>query len=632
MLWQSYMSGDVSLLPECLNVTFQASAEPGGADAADETQWCFFARLNMELIIPGGDNVPTNDFNKSVSYYDEQFATPGNPYTEYFDMLSGIANAFPNVSKIIPNGYTVYGGSGPARALKQASNDVDINCLPGYGGPDVYEESVGEDGWKVTKAECDNVLIAAYKMLDDGVMVFRYPGFRDTVATERAWRNAVNFARENNATKLLFDMIGNGGGLVTTQYFMRLALYPSMDYDDWKDSFAQRISPQLQQIINYIASGSDVISLVNEYRQDLLDALDSDELDELFVSTGRVLDEMWDIITNGVIGTETEESTWLRVVNETRNEFLRIVDANEPATLDAFLQFLSTPDGIITSQIGQYGTQQLFQGGSNVTNTGFFNLWSTPKDFLEAKKEVVNDLPFESYVLLSNGLSGSSASVLEEGVRAYAKKYAGEVTPLTAVSFGCLGEAATCPMTQFSGATLGGGNRQLYAVYSSIPGVFATYQVASILNENGIVQTEGSRAFLEEYINRLGPDFIEPIPDVPFLQKEPASYGFATKYPHAVSTSENVIPMEFLNQPADAVIDLWPRPGSTDAPYDGASLPELYQEASKYFTTREQAAAEPRLEFAPASTLGGASGQEAGNSGVARAFTAALFFLCLLVQ
>jgi hypothetical protein len=89
--------------------------------------------------------------------------------------------------------------------------------------------------------------------------------------------------------------------------------------------------------------------------------------------------------------------------------------------------------------------------------------------------------------------------------------------------------------------------------------------------------------------------------------------------------------MEFLNQPADAVIDLWPRPGSIDAPYDGASLPELYQEASKYFTTREQAAAEPRLEFAPASTLGGASGQEPGqepgNSGVARAFTAALFVL-----
>jgi hypothetical protein len=293
VLWSKNMTGDVSLLPECLNVTFEASAETGGVDAADETQWCFFARLNM----PGVDNVPTNDFNMSVSYYDEQFATPGNLYTEFFDKLSIISEAFPDVSKIIPDASTVYGGSGPARALKQASNAADANCYPEYGGPDVYEESVGEDGWKVTKAECNNVLIAAYKMLDDGVMVFRYPGFSDTVATERAWRNAVNFARENNATKLLFDMIGNGGGFIATQYFMRLALYPSMNYDDWKDNFTERVSPQLLQIMNYIASGSEVVSLVNEYRQDILDVLDSDELDELFASTGRVLDEMWDIIS-----------------------------------------------------------------------------------------------------------------------------------------------------------------------------------------------------------------------------------------------------------------------------------------------------------------------------------------------
>ncbi len=254
---------------------------------------------------------------------------------------------------------------------------------------------------------------------------------------------------------------------------------------------------------------------------------------------------------------------------------------------DTLLQFLSTPDGIITSQIGQYGTQQTFQGGSNVSNTGFFNLLSTPQAFLDRGKDVVYNLPFESYVLLSNSLSGSSASIFEHGVRAYAKKYAGEVTPLTAVPVGCVEEAATCPLTQFSG-----GNGQLNAVYASIPGVFATNEIASFLNETGIVQTQGDRDTLERYMNRLGPDFIEPIPDVPFLQAKPASYAYNILYPHAVPTSENVIPMEFLNQPADAVIDVWPRPGSTDAPSNVDSLPELYQEASKYFMTKGQAAAE----------------------------------------
>ena len=117
---------------------------------------------------------------------------------------------------------------------------------------------------------------------------------------------------------------------------------------------------------------------------------------------------------------------------------------------------------------------------------------------------------------------------------------------------------------------------------------------------------------------------------MPFLQTSDASYAYHTLYPHAVSTSENAIPMEFLNQPADVTIDLWPKPGSISAPYNGGSLPEIYAEASKYFLTKEQAASEPRLEFAPASNAG--AGDESGKSGCARAFTAAIFFVCLIIQ
>ncbi len=45
-------------------------------------------------------------------------------------------------------------------------------------------------------------------------------------------------------------MIENGGGNVATQYFMWLALYPTMAYDDWKGNYTERISPQMLQIID----------------------------------------------------------------------------------------------------------------------------------------------------------------------------------------------------------------------------------------------------------------------------------------------------------------------------------------------------------------------------------------------
>ena len=630
LLWTSGLTHDVSTLPdECLNITFKASGagEAVNADGATETQWCFVAMID-------GDS--DGDYTRPVEFYDDQLATPGELFKGYDQFISVIQDAYPSVAMFGPQVSSLDGQPAARRALKQATNDPTTGCGSDY--LNLFELSIDDD-WNASLSGCredpnSQKLVAAYKMLDDGVMVFRYPEFVSIAETQFAWRSAVRFARENNATKLLIDIIGNGGGDVNTQYFLRYAMYPEMTYDDWKDEYTQRVSPKMLQIIDYIAQGSEVVSLLNEYRDEFVAVVqDSDEesLEEVFGSTNQLLKFVTEAVSVaglnlGVGDGESVQS----LLSQTADRFERIANGTEPFSVDAFVEFLNTADGIITSQIGTYGRQTLFQGGSNVTTTGFYNLFTTPADYLTSGKQVVYDLPFESYVLLDNGVSGSSASTFEQGVRAYAKKYAGEVTPLTAVSFGCLGEAATCPLTQFSGGQLGGGNGQLNAVYASVPGVFATNKVASIMNATGVVPTESGRALLERYIMDLGPEFIEPIPDVPFLQTSDASYAYHTLYPHAVSTSENAIPMEFLNQPADVTIDLWPKPGSISAPYNGGSLPEIYAEASKYFLTKEQAASEPRLEFAPASNAG--AGDESGKSGCARAFTAAIFFVCLIIQ
>jgi hypothetical protein len=275
--------------------------------------------------------------------------------------------------------------------------------------------------------DADNAqLVAAYKILDDDIMVFRYPEFGPIYSSVEAWRNAVDFARDNNATKLLFDMIGNPGGDIDTQYFMRLALYPLMPYDDWKDDYTQRVSPKMLKIINYIAQGSAVISLLAEYSEEVMAALEERtvSVDGLLGSIQSILQtiDAFRAATGFLIGTEGQIVGAL--LSDAQDRFEQIANGTKPFTTDAIIQFLSTPDGIITSQIGKYGTQQLFQGGSNASTTGFFNLMSTPQDILVASKKVVYDLPFESYVLLSNGIAGSSASTFEQGVRAYAKKYA----------------------------------------------------------------------------------------------------------------------------------------------------------------------------------------------------------------
>lgn len=293
------MTGDVSLLPECLNVTFQASAETDDAYRT-ETQWCFFAAMQ------------STEFNQTVAYYDEKFATPGVPFKDYSTLLDFITTEYPDVTAFVPGDPSVdplIPEPVKRRSLKQNANDASAACESG--GIDLFERR--DENWTGTYSGCvedaDNAqLVAAYKILDDDIMVFRYPEFGPIYSSVEAWRNAVDFARDNNATKLLFDMIGNPGGDIDTQYFMRLALYPLMPYDDWKDDYTQRVSPKMLKIINYIAQGSAVISLLAEYSEEVMAALEERtvSVDGLLGSIQSILQTIdnFRATTGFLIGTE----------------------------------------------------------------------------------------------------------------------------------------------------------------------------------------------------------------------------------------------------------------------------------------------------------------------------------------
>lgn len=203
---------------------------------------------------------------------------------------------------------------------------------------------------------------------------------------------------------------------------------------------------------------------------------------------------------------------------------------------------------------------------------------------------MIQDLPFESYVLLDNGVSGSSASTFQQGLTAYATKYAGQVTPLTTVSFGCLGEKETCPLTQYAGGMLGGGNGQLSATYLAGPGLFALNQLVYFLNETKSLNiTESETGTLQRFADGFDTEYLQQVPEPGSLMTKSPSYAYNVLYPHIVPTSENVVPDEFLNQPPDEYISMWPKPGTYTVEKGQGSLSALYTEASKFFLTKQQA-------------------------------------------
>lgn len=576
ILWRGSLKGDISLLPACLNVTF----EDDGSDEL-ETQWCFY----LDFAGPAKEL-----FLKPIEEYNKEFVTPQESFVLFHNFLEQVNEASPYTNTELD-------------PLKNASRT--LFKLMAFNQTGIQDKKLNFTLSILPTGTRDEV--GGYTMLDNETMILRYSYFTDIINTAELWRKAVKYARDNNANKLIIDIIGNRGGSVSTHYFLKLALYPEMEYNDWKSEYTQRISKRLGRVLTYFESSSDVIAILNEYSDEFVAAL-KENLDfalrflDSLVKSYQALENFFtsanfmpslgtdsDMVSDARIKAMEDANTLADVIASIKNQTAIITDELFTDIFQKIKELTFIPAEIAVAQFKQ-GTQELFQGGSNVNNTGFYNLWSTIEDYLNAKTLVIQDLPFESYVLLNNGISGSAANSFEQGVRAYATKYAGKVTPMTAVSFGCLGERKTCPLTQFAGGAAGGGNAQLAATYLAGPGLFTLNQFVYFLNETkSLNTTESEKETLQKFADGFDTEYLQQVPEPGSLSGSEVDYAYTAIYPDIVPTSENVVPDEFLNQPPDAYISMWPKPGTVLVEGNQASLLALYTEASKFFMTKPQA-------------------------------------------
>lgn len=184
VLWSTFIDGDISQLPQCLNVTF---------DDGQETQWCFHVMVS-----------DPKSFSKTSNQYSVAFSTPQATYKKYKALLTAINDASPwlqisdgyNFDTVVQEGTKIN-----KRSLKAQVKDVDT---PIDGKTNNFTL------WKarpVPKGDKMDGLLGGYQLLDDGVVVMRYPQFSDAFDdTAELWKNTVQFARDNNATKLILDM------------------------------------------------------------------------------------------------------------------------------------------------------------------------------------------------------------------------------------------------------------------------------------------------------------------------------------------------------------------------------------------------------------------------------------------
>jgi hypothetical protein len=176
--------------------------------------------------------------------------------------------------------------------------------------------------------------------------------------------------------------------------------------------------------------------------------------------------------------------------------------------------------------------------------------------------ESLPENPFTRYYILGNGLGGSSSSLLEDNMEQISMLHP-SWTPTETVTFGCAGQAATCPPNQFQGGKLSTAALSVLKSYGVAGLVAFTKDFISLVVSLGgsDIPTEYT-TLMTDYISQVD-DYISALPLPP--------RGASAEFSRFKMTSNAVlpkvigwdtIPMEYFEAPPSMYIPYWPNPES----------------------------------------------------------------------
>ena len=554
--------GDISKLPPCLDVSFSNGKQE---------EWCFFIALYSAEEVA----YSVEEWNNKTNQMDED--SPYGVFKTIIDVLNGDQDGIITVEDTFQR----------RRSLKALLPDET---------PEESEGNIMGFTWFYANSTDDDdgspELLGGYVVKND-TLIFRYPGFGDTEDTIEMWKKIVEVATKENTTKLLIDIVGNGGGTVDTAYFLALALYPDMKFEDWINFYNFRVSENLDTILSVYPLFSETSELLDSNTKEYVSFLNNNpEIGAKSLKTVSNILKAIDIVLQGI---QTRVSLNEKGLKQLQTAASSLAAAStmlsegdqidfENSALDVFGDALDLFEAAFTkTSRNNTNLREIIQGGSLVNVTEFYT-WSDEEKFENLKKTaVVQNLPFESYVLLSDGLSGSSASIFENNVRSYAKKNAGNVTPAVGVSFGCAGEKETCPLTQYAGGSIADSRYFLGDAYLEAAVYLGLYSmILPFVNDTSKRSIQGNET-LVEFKNGVD-KLLLALPQPPIGAAQFPEYTVEMYYNNLMSPE--TLPAEYFNIPPDAYIKFWPKPGSILRGYSVASqesLPELYEKASQFF-------------------------------------------------
>ncbi|EJK64713.1 hypothetical protein THAOC_14522 [Thalassiosira oceanica] len=364
----------------------------------------------------------------------------------------------------------------------------------------------------------------------------------------QGWNDLTNSAADAGVTRLIVDIIGNGGGSVDLGYALASFMYPDAQ-NEVQPFFTSGLSDALGGTYSNatMLANEDPTMLVSKlnktvgYLGALAEVNGDSSISSAYETTKLILTS---VQLRDPISISVEEMTLLL------NNITGLADGSSHVFT---LPGSSTPVPV-----------ELQRGGVTANYTSQFVLLQ-PNAFNSShirNMEMEHPYQFNQYIVLADGNDvGSTANTFMTTVNEYSKS--NPDPNLRLVSYGGSGKREDSAVSQFSGGFIGSADLSTLYVPDFLLLILASW-------------FDGTPAGGK--VNEISVAYDATIPDPSYYNfKAP---GFPVSEIYSALTGQNSIPLEYVDQVPDNYIRQWPTSTSFSSPAD---LPGLYDLAAESF-------------------------------------------------
>ena len=552
-LFQIFSVFDFRNLPECMNVEFESGST---------TEWCFalyvpgdLANKTVEEIIDIANTIPKDGpyeiFEEAINEAVGSRLVPDFPLEESRDQRQESGDDVPVVN--VDSRQT------------QVPNPLNWKFFV------TTDQSIIED------YETD--VVFALTSVDDAT-ILKFEGFMLSNMTQIAsfCKELYDFGEKSGSTKLIIDLTNNGGGQTVQAYAMTQCLYPRISFQELSIPYTKRISEVGQLNLNLLNAGDAVFDALDTF--DLADVLNADlNATIAMLKTVRSIHKGLVVLSTGYSNQDeykrdvTTISLMLEEImreRHVRSSFIPLLLKLMKNTWLDSVQASNNP-----ASFGSASFTTVIQGGESVKiATDFAKL--DPKAYVTFQTAMKGRKPpFESYVLMGNGLGGSSSALFEFGTLQYSYLNP-DATPAIGVSYGCSGNKETCPINQYQGGTLSKGSNENMKMYYAVGKGLALGELVATLLKIDDSKPEIT-SIGEEYISALN-QYSVSVPTPPMTATSAyTDFQFAFLSAMTKIAGDDSIPAEYFDIPPKEYVPYWPPWHSIGDPYATDAILPVYQ-------------------------------------------------------